>query len=122
MEDLCYLLEYQSIHHRNSSDHLELDLLLSKDRNGICTSGFFLIHSFLSTADQQHNAVTRDIPDTTNIDNRIPQIPQVAGEPHFHVLPAPAAILCCRGYQVYWRVRCFLNFFIRNNYMVCSLY
>jgi len=41
---------------------------------------------FLSPADQQRIPVTRDIPDTTNIDNRIPQIPQAAGEPHFHVL------------------------------------
>ena len=39
----------------------------------------------LSTADQQRNAVTRDIADTTNIDNHIPQFPQT-GEPRFHIL------------------------------------
>ena len=45
-----------------------------------------LSHTFsLSTADQQRNAVTRDIADTTNIDNHIPQFPQT-GEPHFHIL------------------------------------
>ena len=38
----------------------------------------------LSTADQQRNAVTRDIADTTNIDNHIPQFPQT-GEPLFHI-------------------------------------